>query len=268
VGKFPHIKAGNSVILICVDAFSKFVWFFPLREATTSATVKVLKERLFSNFSVPEVIVSDNAQCFTSAEFRRFCFDMGIKHVISPYHPQPSHAERFNKNLRAALIAYHCDAHDSWDQQLHWLQLAFNMAEHESNKASPFSIIFPFRAGSPLVNRWQIQELLPAKCNKRELKQKWLAVRQNLYNSRDRVEARYKQNRLPNPFKVQDLVYYKNHPISHKGKKIAAKLMPRYRGPFRIQSFLTPVTVSLVDPTTGRVKTRAHVSQLKPASCS
>jgi hypothetical protein len=145
--------------------------------------------------------------------------------------------------------------------------LAFNMAEHESTKASPFSIIFPFRAGSPLVNRWQIQELLPAKCNKRELKRKWLAVRQNLYNSRDRMEDRYNQNRLPNPFKVQDLVHYKNHPISHKGKKIAAKLIPRYRGPFRIHSFLTPVTVRLVGPTTSRVITRAHVSQLKPVSC-
>jgi hypothetical protein len=61
-------------------------------------------------------------QCFTSVEFRRFCIYMGIKYVTTfPYLPQPSHAERFKKNLRAALIAYHCDAHDSWDQQLHWL---------------------------------------------------------------------------------------------------------------------------------------------------
>jgi transposase InsO family protein len=132
VGKFPRSKAGNTVILVCVDAFSKFVWLFPLREATSKATVRVLKERIFANFSVPEVLVSDNARCFTSAEFRRCCFDLGIKHVTTaPYHPAPSHAERFNKNLRAALIAYHSEAQDSWDHNLHWLQLAFNMAEHE-----------------------------------------------------------------------------------------------------------------------------------------
>jgi hypothetical protein len=67
---------------------------------------------------------------------------------------------------------------------------------------------------------------------------------------------------------VQYLVYYKYRPISHAGNKIAAKLMPRYWGPSRIQSFLTPVTARLVDPTTSRVITRAHVSQLKSASYS
>jgi hypothetical protein len=137
VGKFPRSKAGNTAILVCVDAFSKFIWMIPVRQVTTRATIKALKERIFSSFSVPETLVSDNAQCFTSREFRQFCFELGVKHVTtSPYSPQPSHAERFNRNLRASLIAYHCNAHDTWDQKLTWLQLAFNTAEHESTKAA------------------------------------------------------------------------------------------------------------------------------------
>jgi hypothetical protein len=39
VRKFPRSKAGNTVILVFVDAFSKFVWLIPLREATSKATV-------------------------------------------------------------------------------------------------------------------------------------------------------------------------------------------------------------------------------------
>jgi hypothetical protein len=74
---------------------------------------------------------------------------------------------------------------------------------------------------------------------------------------------RYDLNRSPQPFQVGELVYYRNHPISKAGRQIAAKLMPRYRGPFRIDKFLTPVTVRLVDITTGRVVTKAHVSLLK-----
>jgi hypothetical protein len=54
VDKFPRSKTGNTVILVCVDAFSKFVWLLPVREATTKATVKALKERIFSSFSVPQ----------------------------------------------------------------------------------------------------------------------------------------------------------------------------------------------------------------------
>jgi hypothetical protein len=93
VGKFPMSMQGNTAILVVVDAFSKFVWIIPVREGTTRATIKALKERVFSIFSVPEKLVSDNAQCFASREFRHFCFEMGVKHVTtSPYYPNPSHA--------------------------------------------------------------------------------------------------------------------------------------------------------------------------------
>jgi hypothetical protein len=42
--------------------------------------------------------------------------------------------------------------------------------------------------------------------------------------------------------------------------------MPRYRGPYRIDLVLTPVTVRLVDTVTGRWVTKAHVSFLKPGT--
>ncbi|GFG36571.1 hypothetical protein Cfor_06188 [Coptotermes formosanus] len=132
------------MILVCVDAFSEFVWLIPVHEATTMATIKALKERVFSNFSVPEFLVSDNARCFTSHEFQQFCVELGMKHVTKyPSCPQPSHAERFNHNLRAALILYHGDTHVTWDQNLTWLQLAFNTANHKATLATPFEVVFP-----------------------------------------------------------------------------------------------------------------------------
>jgi transposase InsO family protein len=89
----------------------------PVREATTKVTIKALKTSIFYSFSVPEVILSDKAQCFVSREFKQFCFEMGVKHVTtSSYYPQPSHAERFNRNLRATLIAYHSNSQETWDQ--------------------------------------------------------------------------------------------------------------------------------------------------------
>ena len=52
--------------------------------------------------------------------------------------------------------------------------------------------------------------------------------------------------------------------MSHAGRKIAAKLQYRWKGPFKIAKFLTPVTVRLVDISKGYFVTRAHVSHLKP----
>jgi transposase InsO family protein len=91
--------------LVCIEAFSKFAWLVPVREAGTTATAKALKERLFSSFPVPEVLVSDNGRCFIVREFKQFCSELGIKYVAtSTYYPQPSHAERFNRNILADLI--------------------------------------------------------------------------------------------------------------------------------------------------------------------
>jgi hypothetical protein len=137
------------------------------------------------------------------------------------------------------------------------LQLAFNKAEHESTKAAPFVVVFPFRSGSHLLNRWKINDLLPDKCNKRLLKQKWTAVKQNLCKSQVNIANRYNRNRVPQPFKEGDLVYYWNHPVSHAGRQITAKLMPRYKGPFKVDKFLTPVTARLEDTTNGNFVTRS-----------
>ena len=125
-------------------------------------------------------------------------------------------------------------------------------------------MIFPFRTGSPLINEWKINELLPEKCNKGALKQRWIAVKQNLFKSHVNMANRYNRNRVPQPFKVGDLVYYRNHPVSHAGWQITAKLLHSWKGPWKIESFLTLVTARLVDPTTGNFVTKVHVSLLKP----
>jgi len=45
-------------------------------------------EHVFSQFGIPETIVSDNAACFTGKEFKAFTISNGIMHITSaPHHP-------------------------------------------------------------------------------------------------------------------------------------------------------------------------------------
>jgi hypothetical protein len=132
-----------------VDAFTKFVWIFPVREASTEYAIRA-SNSIFAVFLVPD-FVSNNMAQFTSRNFRHMCFARVIGHVTtSPYYSQPSHAERFNRNLRAALIAYHHPDNSRWDENLGWLQFASNSAHHDSHKHTPFGLTFSFTPNSPL----------------------------------------------------------------------------------------------------------------------
>lgn len=263
VGPFPRSKTGNTILLVVVDAFTKFVWLFPLKKATARLTLEALNNKLFQHFGQPTCITTDNGSQFISNLFKRMCFGLGIQHVTtSPYYPQPSHAERFNRNLRSALIAYHAEQQDTWDQNLRWLQLAFNTALHEGHRSVPFELMFGFKPNNPLSNIWKISDLLPSTPNK-DVKTVWLAAKRNLNRAHERVKRRYDKGRRENPFKVGQLVYCLAHPVSSAIDKRAGKLCYRWTGPHRIVRFLSPVTAMLVNPETGIKFRKAHISHLK-----
>jgi len=74
VGKLPGSKAGNTAILVFADAFSKFVWLVPVREATIRITIKALKVSIFGSFLsrsfeceiMPRVSLLGNSDNFVS----------------------------------------------------------------------------------------------------------------------------------------------------------------------------------------------------------
>ena len=76
----------NRMFLILIDAHSKWLEVHPVSSATSASTIETLRE-IFSIHGLPEVIVTDNGTCFTSAEFHKFVSYNGIVHVkTAPYH--------------------------------------------------------------------------------------------------------------------------------------------------------------------------------------
>ena len=92
------------MLLIIVDAHSKFIDAHIVSSATTSATLTKLRQT-FSFTGLPHTIVSDNGSCFTSDEFEQFCRANGIKHVrCSSYHPSSNGAaERAVQTVKFGL---------------------------------------------------------------------------------------------------------------------------------------------------------------------
>ena len=65
----------------------KWLDIYPVSSTNSQTTIDMLRVS-FSNQGLPEMIVSDKAASFTSAQFAEFCDKNGIHHVTSaPYHP-------------------------------------------------------------------------------------------------------------------------------------------------------------------------------------
>ena len=74
-------------LFILIDAHSKWIDAVCTNSPSACAAIEHLRT-VFSQFGIPETVVSDNAACFTGKEFQAFMTSNGIKHITSaPHHP-------------------------------------------------------------------------------------------------------------------------------------------------------------------------------------
>lgn len=94
----------NKYFLVIVDAYSKFLDVHVTSSITSAATIELLRKS-FSNYGLPDIVVSDNASCFVSQEMQQFLQKNGVKHVTpAPYNPASNGlAERSVRSLKEGL---------------------------------------------------------------------------------------------------------------------------------------------------------------------
>ena len=94
----------GKMILIVIDAHSKWIEAIPTESATSSVVIESSRV-LFSQFGLPEVLVTDNGPCFVGEDFEIFLAKNGIKHITSaPYHPATNGlAERAVQTVKRGL---------------------------------------------------------------------------------------------------------------------------------------------------------------------
>ena len=102
----------DKTYILVVDLFSCFPVVRQLSGESTKLVLDALKG-IFSNFGIPETIISDNGSCYKSQEFNAFCSIFDIKHVTgSAYNHQANAiAERSIQTVKHSMTK---NPNDTW----------------------------------------------------------------------------------------------------------------------------------------------------------
>ncbi|XP_024891943.1 uncharacterized protein K02A2.6-like [Temnothorax curvispinosus] len=128
----------GAMLLVIVDAYSKWLEVKVTNSSTTGTTIQILDE-LFATYGVPTTIVSDNGTQFTAAEFKCFLQKSGVTfHKLSaPYHPATNgQAERYVQTVKDALRAM-STTRNSLQTNLNEFLRQYRKAPHTTTGESP-----------------------------------------------------------------------------------------------------------------------------------
>ena len=137
-------KQGYENVLVITDAFTKFTIAVPTRNQTAYTVARVLVDRWFSCFGIPERLHSDQGRNFESDIVAELCRFFGVKKTrTTPYNPPGNGiVERFNNTLHSLLrtLPPHQVAH--WSQHLSAVVTIYNSTPHASTGYSPHYLMF------------------------------------------------------------------------------------------------------------------------------
>ena len=91
--------------MVAVDLFSRFPVVRQLHGESTKLVLDALKD-VFSDFGIPETIISDNGPYYKSQEFNNFCVRFEINHITgaSYNHQANSIAEQMIQTIKQLMV--------------------------------------------------------------------------------------------------------------------------------------------------------------------
>lgn len=221
LGPFVETENGNKYLLVIVDGFSKFTYIKPVPN-TSAKEVIVKLENLFAILGNPKRIITDAGSAFTSNDFKKYMENKGIRQFTTAV------GKRVNKVILDALATSGADiSKNNWDLKITQIQQGINSTKHRITQYTPAEVMlgYELKTDSDLRNLSDEESLDVTKIRRRTAKNlEENRIKQNLSFNKKRSPPKY--------FSVGDLVLTKvtSFPANNESKK----LLPKFRGPFRI----------------------------------
>ncbi|XP_023243879.1 uncharacterized protein LOC111641862 [Centruroides sculpturatus] len=267
VGPLPITNNGNKYILVFVDHFSRYAEAIPLPNTLSKTIAKAFVVNIILRHSTPVQLLTDRAPNLISKMFKEVCELLQIKRLLTTaYHPACNGiVERFNRTLIDIISHYVSKDQQDWDEWIPYALFAYNTTIHASTNDSPFFLLYgrdptyPFDLITrPTRTRYDVEENFAAELQLRMANAHRVAQEHAEQAARERQKQHRRTHKI-STYQVGDRVFLNEIALSPGLKK---KLAPRWSGPFRIITKLSPVTFIIENIQTKKTL-HVHANRLK-----
>ena len=241
IDHYGPVDNGRSLkhVLVVIDASTKFVRLYATKTTKTKEVVKHLKD-YFRAYSRPRCIVSGRGTAFTSAEFQDFLREHGVRHVkVATGSPQANgQVERVNRSLGPMLAKLvRPEEGVYWDTVLDKVEYALNNTVHRAIGQHPSVMLFGLGQRGPTVDLLKECVLSDVsrvgQNNHFELRQEAPKKQEAMHDYNKKYYD--KRRRAGTEYEVGDYVVIRNFDSS---TGVSRKLIPKFRGPYRVAKVL------------------------------
>lgn len=245
-GPLPRARGGAQYIFVMLDAFSKHVSLYPMKNATVRMTLKKIFTQFIPKFGKPIRILSDHGTQFTSHLWKTELESNGIKVLNSSIrHPQSNPTERVMRELGRLFRTLCANRHTKWVEFIPEIERVLNVTVHQSTKFSPQELHF----GKPVQEEIHSIVKFPA-TQARSHEYMITLARENMRKS---FEQRKKSQKPGSKviLSVGDKVLLRVRHLSNALDKVIKKFFHLFEGPYEITQRIGENAFILADPKDG-----------------
>ena len=239
-------SGGYQTVMTAIDVFSRYLFAYPLVEATASNTAKVLIDIMTKHSYLPTTIITDKGTAFTSkiiAEITQV-LEITLK-CATTKHPQTiGKLERTHASLKTNLKMASGEYRRQWHKYLPLAVLNYNTTYHSSIGCEPSKVFhgrIPYNVLDHKLGNNPNKDFLPTTEFAEELQQRTKVLidktKHNIMQSYLKYKEYYDRKAKAAPLSEQDFCFILQPKADNQGSKIPFREY-RWIGPYRIEKVL------------------------------
>ena len=239
-------SGGYQTVMTAIDVFSRYLFAYPLIEATATSVAKVIIDIMTKHSYLPTTLITDKGSAFTSKILEEITEILGITlKCATTKHPQTiGKLERTHASLKTNLKMASGEYRRQWHKYLPLAVLNYNTTYHASIGCEPSKVFhgrIPYNVLDHKLGNNPNTNFLPTTEFAEELQQKTQILidqtKKNIMQSYLKYKEYYDRKAKAAPLQEKDYCFVLQPKADSQGSKIPFRDF-RWIGPFVVQKTL------------------------------